>query len=239
MAGKSWSYKYAVNIRRAVVTGVILLLSGCIADEVGGIWMVTETVGEMPSSKDYIADVYFQAGDDWRAWSSDGWLSVSPTEGKSGHNGIRLRTETANRTREHRKATVTIESGGQQETLTLWQRNDYALFDQREYTVNMNGGEVNMTFHSNIPKDSLLIMYMRLDWFSWNSDSLKGTRAADWQGKVNTVYVSPNSRGTERASYFMLVKTGERRTDYQMLDTAWVRQAGDSLGVSGEPVFRP
>ena len=239
MAGKSWSYKYAVNIRRAVVTGVILLLSGCIADEVGGIWMVTETVGEMPSSKDYIADVYFQAGDDWRAWSSDGWLSVSPTEGKSGHNGIRLRTETANRTREHRKATVTIESGGQQETLTLWQRNDYALFDQREYTVNMNGGEVNMTFHSNIPKDSLLIMYMRLDWFSWNSDSLKGTRAADWQGKVNTIYVSPNSRGTERASYFMLVKTGERRTDYQMLDTAWVRQAGDSLGVSGEPVFRP
>ena len=227
------------HIRQAVVAGVILLLSGCIADEVGGIWMMTETVGEIPSSKDYIADVYFQAGDDWRAWSSDGWLSVTPTEGKSGHNGIRLRTMTANRTREHRKATVTIASGGKQETLTLWQRNDYALFDQREYTVDMNGGEVNMTFQSNIPKDSLLIMYMKLGWFAWNPDSLKGTRAANWQGKVNTIYVSPNTRGTERATYFMLVKTGERRIDYQMLDTVWVRQAGDSLGVSGEPVFRP
>ncbi len=224
---------------KIIIISIVTLLVGCIADEVGGIWMVTEPSGEMPSKQDYITEVYFQAGDDWRAWSSDGWLNVTPSEGKSGHNAIRLRTMTANRTREHRKATVTIESGGKQEILTLWQRNDYALFDQREYTVDMNGGEVNMTFQSNIPKDSLLIMYMRLGWFAWNPDSLSATRAADWQGKVNTIYVSPNTRGTERASYFMLVKTAERRIDYQILDTAWVRQAGDSLGVSGEPVFRP
>ena len=217
----------------------MLLLAGCIADEVGGIWMVTESISELPSSKGYDVEVFFQAGDSWRAWSSDGWLGVSPQEGKSGRNGIRLRTITANRSRERRQATVTIESGGQQHTLKIWQRNDYALFDQREYMVDMNGGEVNMTFQSNIPKDSLLIMYMRLGWFAWNPDSLSATRAADWQGKVNTIYVSPNTRGTERASYFMLVKTAERRIDYQILDTAWVRQAGDSLGVSGEPVFRP
>ena len=221
-----------------VLAGVILLLSGCMADEVGGIWLVTETVGEMPSTKDYAAEVYFQAGDEWRAWSSDGWLSVTPNEGKSGRNGIKLRTVTPNRTRDRRKATVTIESGGQQQTVTVWQRNDYALFDQREYTVEAQGGEVNMTFQSNVPKDSLLIMYMRLSWYAWDADSLT-TRAADWHGSVKILHVSPNPSQTERSSYFLLVKLASRRIDYQYLDTAWVRQAGNSPDVSGEPKSRP
>ena len=224
---------------KIIIISIISLLVGCIADEVGGIWLVTESIGEMPSSKDYVVDVFFQAGDNWRAWSSDGWLTVAPTEGKSGHNGIRLRTASANRTRERRKATVTIESGGKQQMVTLWQRNDYALFDQREYTVDVNGGEVNMTFQSNVPKDSLLIMFMKLGWYAWDSDSLSATRAADWHGNIKTLHVSPNLSGRERASYFMLVRTSDRRIDYQVLDTTWVRQAGDSLGVSVEPQLLP
>lgn len=221
------------------MAGVILLLSGCIADEVGGIWMVTESISELPSSKDYGTEVFFQAGDNWRAWSSDAWLSVSPQEGKGGRNGIRLRTMTANRSRERRQATVTIESGGQQHTLKIWQRNDYALFDQREYMVDINGGEVNMTFQSNIPKDSLLIMFMRLGWYTWDEDSLNNTRTDDWQGRVKTLYVSPNPGKTERSSYFVLVKTAGRKIDYQVLDTTWVRQAGDSLGINSEPQLQP
>lgn len=220
------------------MVGVILLLSGCIADEVGGIWMVTESISELPSSKDYGVEVFFQAGDNWRAWSSDGWLSVTPNEGKGGRNSIRLRTVTVNRTRERRQATVTIESGGQQHTLKIWQRNDYALFDQQEYFVDVNGGEVNMTFQSNVPKDSLLIMFMQLNWYTWG-DSLNNTRANDWQGRVKTLYVSPNPGRKERTSYFMLVKTAGRRIDYQVLDTACVRQAGDSLGINSETKLRP
>ena len=222
-----------------IIVWMITLLVGCIADEVGGVWLVTESVSEMPSSKDYTTEVYFQAGDNWRAWASEAWLNVTPGEGESGRNGIRLRTATANRTRARRQATVTIESGGKQRTLTVWQRNDYALFDQREYIVSTEGGEVNMTFSSNVSKDSLLIMYMQLGWYAWDRDSLETTRATDWHGGVKTLYVSPNTRGTERASYFMLVKLAERRIDYQILDTTWVRQAGDSLGISGEPEYRP
>ena len=211
---------------KIIIISIVTLLVGCIADEVGGIWMVTEPSGEMPSKQDYITEVYFQAGDDWRAWSSDGWLNVNPSEGKGGHNAIRLRTMTANRTREHRKATVTIESGGKQEILTLWQRNDYALFDQREYTVDMNGGEVNMTFQSNIPKDSLLIMYYPQEWFAFVEDSSKKTRVADWDGKVKTLLVQPNTEEMEREVFFLLMLSGARRIDYQVLDTAWVRQPG-------------
>lgn len=221
------------------MAGVILLLSGCIADEVGGIWMVTESISELPSSKDYGVEVFFQAGDSWRAWSSNGWLSVSPQEGKGGRNGIKLRTITANRSRERRQATVTIESGGQQHTLQIWQRNDYALFDQREYIVDVNGGEVSMTFQSNVPKDSLLIMYMQYNWYTWDGDSLNSTRADDWHGRIKTLHVSPNPGRTERSSYFMLVKIAERRIDYQVLDTAWVRQAGDSLGIMSRSQWRP
>lgn len=212
---------------------MILLFVGCIADEVGGIYLVNADVDELPSSNDYSAEVFFQAGDNWRAWSSEAWLSVIPSEGKSGRNGIILRTATANRSRERRQATVTIESGGKQQTVTVWQRNDYALFDRRTYTVEAQGGEVNMTFESNVAKDSLLIMYLPSDWYAWDKDSLN-TRAADWRGNIKTLYVKPNPSRMERSAYIMLVRKADRRIDYQVMDTTWVYQAGDSLGVDTE-----
>lgn len=216
---------------KIIIVSIVALLMGCIADEVGGVWMVTEHVSELPSTKDYGVEVFFQAGDNWRAWSSDDWLSVSPQDGNSGRNSIRLRTVTVNRTRDRRKATVTIESGGRQQTVTVWQRNDYALFDQREYRVEAQGGEVNMSFQSNIPKDSLLIMFMKLGWYAWDADSL-ATRGADWHGTVKTLYVSANPSEAERSSYFILVKVADRRINYQYLDTAWVYQAGNNPDTS-------
>ena len=200
-----------------------LCLSGCFADEVGGVYLVSEGAGEMPSSKDFGTEVFFQAGDTWRAWSSASWLSIDPKEGKSGRNGIVMRTVEANHTKTRRVATVTIESGGKQQLLTVWQRNDYALFEPREYVVDAEGGKVNMTFSSNVSKDSLLIRYLPVSWLEWEDDSAK-TRVADWNGKVKVA--KPNPRETERIAYFVLVLTGERRMDYQVLDTARVRQLG-------------
>lgn len=202
-----------------------LCLSGCFADEVGGVYLVSEGTGEMPSAKDFGTEVFFQAGDTWRAWSSASWLSIDPQEGKSGRNGIVMRTVEANHTSTRRMATVTIESGGKQQLLTVWQRNDYALFEPKEYVVGAEGGKVNMTFSSNVPKDSLLIRYLPEKWLAWEDDSAK-TRTADWNGKVKTLVVQPNPEETGRAAYFVLVLTGERRIDYQVLDTAWVRQVG-------------
>ena len=211
--------------RWCLVFGTVLLLVGCIADEVGGVYLVSEGTGEMPSAKDFGAEVFFQAGDTWRAWSSASWLSIDPKEGKSGRNGIVMRTVEANHTKTRRVATVTIESGGKQQLLTVWQRNDYALFEPREYVVDAEGGKVNMTFSSNVSKDSLLIRYLPVSWLEWEDDSAK-TRVADWNGKVRTLVAKPNPRETERIAYFVLVLTGERRMDYQVLDTAWLRQLG-------------
>lgn len=219
--------------KKFIIAGVMVLLGGCIADEVGGVYLVNAEVDELPSSKDYGTEVFFQAGDNWRAWSSEAWLNLMPSEGKSGRNGIILRTATANRSRERRQATVTIESGGKQETVTVWQRNDYALFDERKYAIEAQGGEVNLTFESNVARDSLLIMYMPLEWFVWDNDSLN-TRAADWRGRVNTLIVKPNPSKMERSTFFMLVRKADRRIDYQVMDTTWVYQAGDSLGMDIE-----
>ena len=202
-----------------------LCLSGCFADEVGGVYIVSEGTSEMPSARGFGKEVFFQAGDTWRAWSSASWLSIDPKEGKSGRNGIVMRTVEANHTKSRRVATVTIESGGKQQLLTVWQRNDYALFEPREYVVDAEGGKVNMTFSSNVSKDSLLIRYLPVSWLEWEDDSAK-TRVADWNGKVKTLVAKPNPKETERIAYFVLVLTGERRMDYQVLDTARVRQLG-------------
>ena len=202
-----------------------LCLSGCFADEVGGVYLVSEGAGEMPSSKDFGTEVFFQAGDTWRAWSSASWLSIDPQEGKSGRNGIVMRTVEANHTSTRRMATVTIESGGKQQLLTVWQRNDYALFEPKEYVVGAEGGKVNMTFSSNVSKDSLMIRYVPVKWLAWEDDSAK-TRTADWNGKVKTLVAQPNPEETERAAYFVLVLSAKRRIDYQVLDTACVRQLG-------------
>ena len=68
-------------------------LSGCIADEVGGVYMLTEVVDDLPSAKNHGKEVFFQAGDTWRAWSSEAWLDIEPKEGKSGRNGNSVATE--------------------------------------------------------------------------------------------------------------------------------------------------
>ena len=215
-------------MRKKVLSSALLciILSGCIADEVGGVYLLTEAVDDLPSAKDCGKEVFFQAGDTWEAWSSEAWLDIAPKEGKSGRNGIVIRTAQANHTKERRSATVTIASGGRQRQLTVWQRNDYALFDQKEYVVDAEGGKVQMTFSSNVSKDSLLIMYYPQEWFTFAEDSIKKTRVADWNGKVKTLQVLPNTKETERTAYFLLVLSGERRIDYQVLDTAWVRQPG-------------
>ena len=194
--------------RWCLVFGVILLLVGCIADEVGGVYLLTETVDDMPSAKNHSAEVYFQAGDMWKARSSADWLAVDPTEGESGRNGIVLRTVEANHSRERRMATVTIESGGKQQLLTVWQRNEYALFDPKVYTV---------------------ISYIPQEWIGWEGDTSKagGTRAAVWNGRVRKLVVQPNPERTDRSASFLLVMYGEKwRTLYQVLDTAWVHQLG-------------
>lgn len=207
--------------------GIVLLLVGCIADEVGGVYLVTEQVDDLPSAQGHGAEVFFQAGGSWKATSSASWLEVDPSEGQGGRNGITVHTVESNHTRDRRKATVTIESGGKQQQLTVWQRNEYALFNPKVYTIGAEGGEVEMAFSSNVSKDSLLISYIPMDWIGFEGDSLRtpATRASEWNGRVRKLVVHPNPQPAERSAYFLLVMYGEqRRTLYQVLDTAWVHQ---------------
>ncbi len=197
---------------------------GC-ADEVGGVFIHTDQVADMLSVADQMALVQFQASDQWRAWTTADWLEVVPQEGGQGRDTLVLHTIQPNKTGQRRSAQLVIESGGKQQSLTVWQRDEYALFDTREYRIGKEGGTVNLTFGTNISRDSLLISYYHHLWIYWQEDSA-ATRAAAWKGKVKTLIVEPNNTPEEREAIFVLVSPVDDK-HYLQLDTAWVRQAGN------------
>lgn len=203
------------------LTVVSALLVGCIADEVGGIFLVTTEVDDMSSAESQGVEVFFQAAGDWRAWTSDGWLEVSPKEGQGGRNAVVVRSVLPNRTRQRRSAQLILESDGKQQRIAVWQRHEYALFEQKEYAVGAEGGTVSMYFTTNISKDSLLLSYYPSPWIKFEDDSTT-TRTADWKGRVKTLEVAPNpTRSVRSTSYILVIRVDDR---YLPLDTAWVHQ---------------
>ncbi len=150
----------------ALTMMIAIILVGC-ADEVGGVFMITNQVDDMQSVGEDLKMVQFQAGNSWRAWTTADWLEVLPEEGGQGRDTIILRTVQPNKTRQRCSAQVVIESDGKQQSLTVWQRDEYALFDKKEYRVGMEGGTVDMRFTSNIARGSLLVSYYHHLWICW------------------------------------------------------------------------
>jgi len=213
-----------------IALGIMIatIFVGC-ADEVGGVFLLTDQVDDMLSVGENLKMVQFHASDKWRAWTTADWLEVIPEEGEQGRDTLILHTIQPNKTRQRRSAQVVIESGGKQRTLTVWQRHEYALFDTKEYRVGMEGGKVDMHFTSNIARDSLLISYYHHLWICWQEDSAS-TRAIDWKGRVKTLLVEPNNTPEERVAIFVLVTPIDEKHYYQ-LDTAWVRQDANHQAV--------
>ena len=211
-----------------------LCLFGCFADEVGGVYLVSEGTGEMPSAKDFGAEVFFQAGDTWRAWSSASWLSIDPKEGKSGRNGIVMRTVEANHTKTRRVATVTIESGGTQKTISVKQRGEYAIFDTDELNFPSNGATFKVGFRTNMESDQLfLYATVGLDEWIKTTESDARTRA-QYTGEIYPLRALPNesTKARDGALFFVLKDQNDNPLG---LDTLFVYQEGRDPGyVSGD-----
>lgn len=199
------------------------ILTGCIADEVGGIYMVSERVDTLHAVADQKADILFNAGGMWTAKASDSWLEVSPETGNGGRNIITVRSIDQNLTKQPRKTQVTITSDGKSKIIQVVQRGDFALFDSHEYLVGADGGEVNLTFTTNMPKGKLYISYLRYTWFSIGDGD--NTRAEEWDGRIKPVTVTPNEASEGRAAKFILGIYDERKI-FMALDSTWIRQEG-------------
>ena len=200
-------------------------LTGCVSDEVGGVYLVSQEPESMYPVANHYVEILFQAGGDWTASTSTDWLEVTPSQGSGGRNAVTLRTTSANRTKAERSALLTIVSDGKRESMTIRQSGDYAVFDQDEYVVDAAGGPLTLTFTSNMDRNNLYVSYQKLDWISW-SEPIGETRT-DWLGRMRELTVSPNPSEDERQAIFVL-STYSRRQELMGLDTTRVRQLGVS-----------
>ena len=213
------SYLFSLTVILTVALG------GCVADEVGGVYIISDEPESMYPVANHIVEIFFQAGSDWTATTSEDWLEVSPNHGEGGRNAVTVKTIAANKTKAERTALLTISSGGKQESLTIRQSGDYAIFDKKEYVVDAEGGPLSISFTSNMDRENLYVSYQKLEWISW-TQPVSGTRA-DWQGRLKELTISPNPTGEERQAIFIL-STYSRRKELFGLDTTWVRQLGAS-----------
>ncbi len=78
---------------------VVYGLTGCVSDEVGGVYLVSQEPETMYPVPNHFMEILFQAGGDWTASTSTDWLEVTPDHGSGGRNSVTLRTAAANRTK--------------------------------------------------------------------------------------------------------------------------------------------
>ncbi len=216
-----------LTVRRHLLTiGAFLafLLIGCMADEVGGVYMITEHVDTLHAVPGQKADITFNAGGKWTAQASAGWLRLSEQHGEGGRNMLTVYTTESNHTKQVRTAQVIITSDGKSKAIDIVQRGDFAFFDASEYTVDPAGGDINMSFTTNVPKGELYISYVKFGWFS--IDTLKEqTRAEEWGGKIKTITVAPNETPETRSSKFILGIYDSRKA-FLALDSTRIIQNG-------------
>jgi hypothetical protein len=199
-----------------------LVFVGCIADEVGGVYIITDRVDTLHAVADQRAEITFNAGGDWTATTSDAWLEVSPQSGSGGRNMIMVRSTQANHTKQLRKCEVIIISDGKRKAIEVVQRDDYAFFDVKEYQVGAEGGVVNITFTTNVESGKLYISYVKYNWYTIG-DSASTTRAEAWDGKIKPITVRPNEKPEPRSAKFVLGIYNEHK-NFMPLDSTWIRQ---------------
>jgi len=204
----------------ALAIGLMAILAGC-ADEVGGVYVTMEASDSLQAIKGQATAAAFIASGEWTAKPEVDWLRVEPNRGSAGRQIISIISTAQNRTRADRTGYVSISSDGKQQLIAVHQRGDYALFDQKEYVVGPEGGEVNLTFDTNVERGKLMISYYRLDWIMLPQQG--ETRVGDWKGAVNHITVLPNDSVEERSTEFVLGFYNEKKY-FLRLDTAVVRQ---------------
>ena len=208
-----------------IMAMIATLLAACMADEVGGVYMISEEVDSLHAVADQKAEITFNAGGNWTARASDSWLEVSPQTGNGGRNTLTIRTTKQNRTKQPRQTQVIISSDGRSQAIPVIQRGDYALFDTLSYLVGAEGGEVTLRFTTNVPKGDLYVSYLKYNWYFIENNE-GNTRAADeWSGRVKTITVLPNDSTEARSAIFVLGFYNEMK-NFMVLDSAIIRQAG-------------
>lgn len=174
--------------------------------------------------------VNFTASAAWTATTNADWLTITPTSGKAGSGSITVTTASTNRTKSQREGEVIIKAGSASQSVTIKQSGDYAIFDQKEYIVEAEGGTVELSFVTNFSSyDNLTVAYTSgLTWIDWADNDSRMTRA-EYRGKMAALTVQPNTDVNSRTALYVIAQLISD-DEWIGLDTAYVTQKGVNSG---------
>ena len=165
-----------------------------------------------------------QVKSSWTAKSDAAWLDVSPAKGEAGDNVTLTLTATqTNRSKATRTAKVTIKSGSDTKTLTVKQRADYAIFDQKQYELTAAGGTLSISFKTNMKEDDIQL-YSTEGLEAWVIPEENSTRAERTMKFVPLKVVANTSRDSRDGALFLTMLDDHGKP--LALDTLWVHQEG-------------
>ena len=218
---------FGLGMMTAVLLGIV---AGCAKDEVGGVSISSGEVTELYAVTNVSQEVKLFAGDTWEASCSANWLTFSPKSGGEGANTITVSTTSTNRTKSNRVAQLVITSGGKKRTVTVRQSNEYAVFDADKLEYAPEGGEIKISFKTNMDEGDLFL-YMSTGMEEWIPELKKdkGRTRSERKGSVKTMTVSPNTDVNDRTGAFFLAMK-DKFNNPLMLDTLHIYQHGMSDG---------
>ena len=185
----------------------VLLLAGCLKDEVGGVRLAADSVVEVYPVPNQVAMFLFHTGGPWTASTDALWLRITKTSGSGGTDTLKVITTEKNVTGEERMAHVIVESGGERQAVDVRQSGEYALFESKEYIMPAEGGLLEVQFRTNVADSLQLYVTAHLTKYMVDTrkeDSTTTTRAQEKSGSLNWIRVLPNDSTDARNGLFFL-----------------------------------
>jgi hypothetical protein len=212
------------QMRLLIAAAVVLLMVGCLQDKIGGVKVYSEPSAELYSISNQASMFLFHSSGPWKATSSEPWLKVIKESGPGGTDTLKVITTEKNLTGQERRAQVTIMADGEICTVDVKQRDEYAEFDQDEFSVPAEGGMMEVTFKTNAADSLQLYVTGSLAQYledTRKKDSTKNTRADErkaYEGNLKWLRVLPNTDTVARKGFFYLaIGVGNNR--HVSLDT--------------------
>lgn len=209
------------------------------ASLIASIWLIcscSETKVEPSFSfniKDYViltsekgaqTTVSFTSTYKWEAYTSDNWLSVSPSAGQAGSNVITLTANSENTSEQYRSATLMLTSEGISQSIHVRQETyDYIQLEQTDYPIGAEGGILEIIFSTNIDPEELVIRGNA----TWLNQDIPSRAKAEYSVTLN---VDPNTSVSSRTAKLYFVK--EKGNKQTILTTVTISQEGASDSAS-------
>ena len=210
------------------VTAMMLTMASCSKDNAVDITITGSATAELPAVTNQSTTLTFDVGDSWSASCDASWITFSPRSGEAGRHVITLTTTETNHTKSLRSTRLTIRSGSTQKTVTVRQKDDYAIFDTDEFLFDAAGGSLEATFVTNVTDGSLRLFGTEITQSWIVVDNQTATRS-ELRGRFFGLRVLPNNMKDDREGVFFLGFT-DGSGQIMALDTLWVRQKGVSSG---------